>query len=82
MALSLTRKLNFYSGNARRIAINLQQSHRNKATTPLNLGIMFVPQQVRPELKNYKKVAIFDDYFETKFRKLGWWSEWEDSQES
>ncbi|CRL02493.1 CLUMA_CG015213, isoform A [Clunio marinus] len=45
MALSLSRKLFNYSGNARRIAINLQQSQRNKTTTPINLGIMFVPQQ-------------------------------------
>lgn len=44
MALQLSRKL-IYSTNARRLAISLQQ-HRNKATTPINLGVLFVPQQV------------------------------------
>lgn len=61
MAL-LTRKINFYSGNARRIAISLQQSHRNKTTTPLNLGISFVPQQVSRFAKEF--CAIEDDCFE------------------
>lgn len=55
MALSLTRKLNVYSGSVRRIAVNFQQSHRSKATTPLNVGILFVPQQVKIEfdIKTY-----------------------------
>ena len=57
MALSITRKLSIYSGNARRVAINLQQSHRNKTTTPLNLGVMFVPQQVKSEITKFMNFA-------------------------
>lgn len=44
--LSLSRNLQFGARNARRILINSQQSHRNKTTTPVNIGILFVPQQV------------------------------------
>lgn len=39
---TLSRKL--YTANTRRLAINLQQSQRNKST-PINTVIMFVPQQ-------------------------------------
>lgn len=71
MALAITRKFNFYSGNARRIAINLHQSQRNKSSTPLNLGIMFVPQQVRGNSKEKQISAIKDDilkYFAISFK--------------
>ncbi|KAG5675746.1 hypothetical protein PVAND_005624 [Polypedilum vanderplanki] len=43
--LSLVNRNLINPRNTRRILINLQQSHRNKTSTPINLGILFVPQQ-------------------------------------
>lgn len=45
MAL-LVRNLSLFNGNTRRFIASLQQAQRHKATTPINLGVMFVPQQV------------------------------------
>lgn len=40
------RNLSNGARNARRLLLNLEQSHRNKSSTPINLGVLFVPQQV------------------------------------
>jgi hypothetical protein len=57
--MSLFTKFNLYGGNARRIAIIMQQAHRNKASTPINLAFMFVPQQVSDEIdKTFSVISI------------------------
>lgn len=64
-------RFNIYRGNARRIVLNLQQTQRQKSTTPLNLGVLFVPQQVKFEIeinfvksnqnkKNYETISSFE----------------------
>lgn len=82
MALSLSKKFMFYNGNARRIVINLQQSHRNKSSTPLNMGVMFVPQQVRPPSVKIRIYAIKKIFLKLKIYVLatGSLGRWKDGQ--
>lgn len=44
--LSISRNLRFSARTTQRILINLQQSQRTKASTPINTVVLFVPQQV------------------------------------
>lgn len=55
MALFLNlSKINVLNASRRGLASIYQQSYRHKSDTPLNLGILFVPQQVKILIKKLK----------------------------
>lgn len=69
--LSISRNLRFNVRNTHRLLINLQQSQRTKSTTPINTVVLFVPQQVKRQLKDFYKFLIIITLGSMDHRKNG-----------